>query len=746
MRGIHYTLLGAAAFTRLALSPFFGHSWDLYVWLQSGGLSARGINVYEIRELTEFPWGFYSYPPLWLYWLTASSYLGQGLGLNAQIAIIKTPIIVCDLLSGWLLYKLAKGYGLSEKRATQLALILILNPVPALISSVWGMFDSIAVFFTLLSFHLILSGRTRLSGLSLAAGAALKIFPIFLTLPFILYLRRRGGSKEFLSFSTSVLVGLLLSTLPYVGSLMGLVEKLAFHLTNVGQFTYWIAISNFIQGDIIGPLSFTAFILLALLTLVRTMNAGGDEKMTLLNAVTGVLLAFLATSTKVNVQYTLWVLPFLLLELAMVKNREMALNLIILNILALLFIFSGQVTMALFDLRNLGRITPQPENPLTSLAGSLILASGVAGGTRFVALFLNHLHLRPHSFWNASRVALVSVVVIMAVSLSTFPTPEGVVLPYAEVRVGVPEGVESFFYLEGDMGVGLLKSKFDLTHVVIPLAPDAINNLHGEDFARNTRFKLTTSPWFSGDLRALVTQLHNHGIKALVGLYLKSYYYSVHFGYHGYNSTWINGEHRYLTDEDGNIYFQYFVSELNRTYADYFAENTVRLVEMLGADGVYIMGVDWDAGATVHESVKSLVTSLSQKIGRHQIFIETDPYMLKEQGQGAGFLELADYLVITTDPWVRRVKDNPIGNYSVAEFKSMLERAVSISSSTRARVLYGVYAIDIVEGWLTPAVDLQIQVDQYSTVLGVAGYSIHSINRYLPYRLTVEKPQAGYSS
>ncbi|MEM3124162.1 MAG: hypothetical protein QW756_08785 [Nitrososphaerota archaeon] len=748
MRGAYLILLLAGTLARLALSPFFGHSWDVYVWLQSGGLAARGINVYEIRELTEFPWGFYSYPPLWLYWLTISSFIGQGLGLNAQIVIIKLPIIISDLLSAWLLHRLAKRYGLSEARASQLALLFFLNPITVLISSVWGMFDSIAVLFTLTSFYLLQLGKVKLSGLALAAGAATKIFPIFLIVPFIIYLRksRFGTLRTVLSFVAGVSAGLLFSTTPYLPSLRGLLEKISFHLTNIGQFTYWVVVSNFIQADIIGPLSFLVFILLCFFTMRKAMNSGGSLDSILLNSVNGVLLAFLATSTKVNVQYTLWILPLLLLQLSMVKNREMTVNFLILNLLALLFVISGQVTLALFDLKNLGRITPQPENPFTSLAAFFIIASGVAAGTRFVALLLNHLQLAASSFWNPSRVAVIGLVIILTVSLSTFPSPKGVILPYSGLRVGVAEGVESFFSIEGDMGVPLLKSRFDITHVVIPLAPDAVNNLEGEDLARNTRFRLTTVPWYTGDLKALITQLHHHGLKALIGVFLKSYYYSVHFGYHGYNSTWLNGQHRQLTDHNGNIYFQYLVPDINRTYADFFAGNAIRLMDSVGADGIYLMGVDWDAGPEVFDSVSSLLKSLSRQARNYEVFLELDPYVLRKHTEVGELFELADYILIETNPWVRRVKGNIIGNYTVAEFKSLLEEAVSLSRTRRAKLLYGVYAIDVVEGWLTPAVDLQIQVDQYSSVPGVAGYVIHSINRYLPYRLTVEKPAPPYSS
>ncbi len=745
MRGGHLILFTAAAAIRLALSPFFGHSWDMYIWLQSGDLTARGVNIYELKELTDFPWGFYSYPPLWLYWLTLAHYIGGS--LEQQVAIIKFPIILSDMLSAWMLYRLARHYGLGDGRSALLSLLFLLNPLTIFISAVWGMFDSIAVLFTLTSFYLLLKGRIMVSGFFLGLGAAAKIFPIFLLIPLAIYLRKfkEQGWRRISTYIGFIILGLALPTLPYLTSLRQIIEKLAFHLTNIGQFTYWVAVSHFLQPSIIGPISLIAFSILVFFTLRKALVEKTDGKSFLLLSVTGVLLAFLASSTKVNVQYTLWVLPFIILLLEIKRDKEMAVNLLILNILAIAFVIAGQVSLALFDLRNLGRITPQRESPLTSLASLVIVASGVTAGTRFAALFTNLLKLSTTSYWNPSRVAVIGVVVILVISLSIFPSPKGLLLPYSYVRVGVMEGIESVFSLEGDMGLGLLRSKFDVTHVVIPVSPELINSPEENDFSKNSRFRISNQPWTKDDVSRLVNNLHGSGVKALLGVYLKSHYHSIHFGYHGYNSTWLTLEHRTLTDEDGNIYFQYLIPGTNTTYAEYFAKNAVRVLEEIGFDGLYLMGVDWSR-EDVLESMTYLMRGLKQHAGGYTVFLELDPYYLTQSSELAELFDHPDYIVLKTDPWVRRVKNNPIGNYTISIFRNLIIEYVTMSSNRHARVLYGVYMIDIVEGWLTPAVDIQVQVDQYSSILGVEGYALYNINRYLPYRVNVEKPSASYSS
>ncbi|MEM2041874.1 MAG: hypothetical protein QW410_00785, partial [Nitrososphaerota archaeon] len=44
---------------RLAVAPFTGHSWDVYVWIKSAELFNAGFwNVYRVSEVPSFPWGF----------------------------------------------------------------------------------------------------------------------------------------------------------------------------------------------------------------------------------------------------------------------------------------------------------------------------------------------------------------------------------------------------------------------------------------------------------------------------------------------------------------------------------------------------------------------------------------------------------------------------------------------------------------------------------------------------------------
>ena len=742
----YLALMAAGTIIRILLAPFFGHSWDMYVWIESGGLAARGVNVYEIRELTDFPWGFYAYPPLWLYWLTAVSALATDItALEIKVALIKAPIILTDILSAILLYRLARLYSLENSKARKITLLFYLNPISILISSVWGMFDSIAVLLTLAASYLLLKRRIIYSGLALALGTAAKIYPSLLLIPFSIYLaaEKEKRWRELAYLISSFALGILIAALPYMRSIPAMLDKLLFHFTNIGQFTYWVALSNFSNTSLISLLSITSFILLCLVIVNRCLQYRSESLMLLLYAVNGILLAFLATSSKVNVQYITWVLPFLLLLLTIKPHREMMFNLVAVIILGISFIVSGQFSLALFDLKNLGRITPQTGTPLSSISSVIIVASGIAAGTRFISLLFNILQIRKTSFWNTTRVTVIGLVVIMAVSLSIFPSPKGVTLPYAPLRVGVLSGVEAFFHQEGDMGVPLFKQQFDLTHLAITVSPEIVSNPVHTDFSKNSRFKLTTTEWNEEMMRRLVSRLHENGVKVLLGLYLKSYAYEIHFGYHGYNATWLTQNHPYLTDKEGNIYFQFVLKETNKTYADFFAGNALEIAERMGFDGFYIMGVDWGRGVEIRESIRALLSSLKERNVRYPVFLEIDA--LTSNNGYSEYFNLADYLVVRTDPWVRRVKENLIGNYTIESFRTALDNVARNALNTSSKVLFTVHTIEVVEGWITPAVELQREVDEFSSVAGVEGYSIYTVSRYIPYMLRVEKPLSPYS-
>jgi hypothetical protein len=115
---------------------------------------------------------------------------------------LKLPVIIFTFLVGIVLYKLAKNMGAAANRALTAMLVWLANPIVVIMSVMWGTWDVVALFFTLLSLMLLLRGKMILSAVSLLTGFALKVMPILL-LPVCLIHLYRTNVKAFLRFTSA---------------------------------------------------------------------------------------------------------------------------------------------------------------------------------------------------------------------------------------------------------------------------------------------------------------------------------------------------------------------------------------------------------------------------------------------------------------------------------------------------------------------------------------------------------------
>lgn len=97
-----------------------------------------------------------------------------------NILLIKSPAIICDILTALLLYKIAKKYC-SNKFSILICVAYILNPAAFFISGVWGQMDSIYTFFILLTCYLLSEKKLKLSFFAFAASILFKYQGIIFT-------------------------------------------------------------------------------------------------------------------------------------------------------------------------------------------------------------------------------------------------------------------------------------------------------------------------------------------------------------------------------------------------------------------------------------------------------------------------------------------------------------------------------------------------------------------------------------
>jgi Gpi18-like mannosyltransferase len=728
----------AALVVRLVLTPFFGHSWDLFIWVKSGELFYRGVNVYEVRSLTDFPWGFYTYPPGWLYWLgTAYAFSTQLNNFNLYVLVIKLPIIAADFAVAALLTKVM-GIAGAGRLGLKAEALWLLNPLVIGISAVWGMFDSIAVALTLAALLQAMRRRWIAAGTLLGLGGVVKIYPLLLTVAAAFYavyiLRERivEAAKVFAAAAAAF----LLPSLPYLLNPLAFIDKILYHFGNIGSFTYWTVLSTLSPPPAIPMVSYGVFAVMLLLAL-RNRLKEKPEPETLLSISQLVLLAFLAVSAKVNVQYTLWILPFLIYYSLTRNWRLYKLNSALLVAAGLMFMAAAQIALAVFDLRNLGRIIISKEVEQATLGGVLLILAAVLGGTRLIALFTDALKNGASGLWTLQRVTMVVLVVVFLVVAGLFPVGKGVVLPRMPVVVGVVEGVEALYVKSDQYDQSILTNKYSLTHLVLVFGPEAV--MYDGDLSKSFRYRLSNDEWSSEDIRRLALSMKEAGLKPVLGIYLKSYYAAVHYGYHGYNSTNLINQYHQCMESYGEIRF-HCTLESGVTLAEVFAEKAVSFASSHGFEGVYYLGLGWSRDGLVLDSVAALVNATARHAhGKGiKVFLEVDPVSTLHPNlfleKAADVLKQVDYVVVVTDPFLKTVKSGEFRNFTIADYRAVLEKAVSVVG--RGSVLFTVKAMDIVEGWVTPAIQLQTEVEAFSTVPGVSGYAIYHVNRYLPFRLS----------
>jgi len=316
---------------RLVVAPVSGHPWDLMTWKTVGQAFLNGTSPYDLPlYLMGEPRG-YNYPPIWALWCALSYFLytqiPNGFLLNF---LLKLPMIAVDTLCGLLIFKLTKN--------VKTLALFYLNPLTIVLGSIWGMFDVIPSYLTLLAFISLYNEQLWKSALLLSLGIAVKIFPAFvlpLCLVYVYKQRKRVGDSLLYAVLSLSVVGLL--SAPFlISEGTQYLSAILFHSGRVGgNVTYWHFIW-FLQAAF--PMTFneaTVRILWNVAFYVFVAGFGGIyiyiilklrsqpiHLHSILNAGSCVFLAFLSTSKLVNEQYVLWPLVLIVPYITLSGNRK----------------------------------------------------------------------------------------------------------------------------------------------------------------------------------------------------------------------------------------------------------------------------------------------------------------------------------------------------------------------------------------------------------------------------------------
>jgi hypothetical protein len=249
----------------------------------------------------------YPYPPVWMFVEGASEWLARHLGLPFAV-LVKLPGVAADVL---IVLFLAR-WGTARA-----AWLYALSPVALLITGAHGQFDALPLLCLLLAIHEHSQGHHDRSALALAAGIALKSFPVLLLPLFCMRLPDAAARVRYTALAALPVVALLV---PFALADFDALRRELVGYGGIADFGWigvlrggiWLATgvlhrSLADQWPIAVPASKLVFLVgyAGLLVSLWRRRAQLD----LPRAALVILLAFSALYGAISAQYLLWVVP-----------------------------------------------------------------------------------------------------------------------------------------------------------------------------------------------------------------------------------------------------------------------------------------------------------------------------------------------------------------------------------------------------------------------------------------------------
>jgi hypothetical protein len=222
--------------------------------------------------------------------------------LQLLLLLVKLPLIAADILIAFILFKLGKLLWPMTSRPYVAALLWFANPYAIFVTEMMGAVDVVPVMTIMLALLLVVKRKHVLGAASLAAGIALKLFPL-VTIPALLYSSRVAGGPR----RVKILISALLAVL-------GLITYVSWSQFPFSQAYYTQATTEFILGteslyglavtpDFIGLATFAV-----LISYLLAYEFRPDFFQRPLMLALFALLAYVAF-LDFQVEYILWVIP-----------------------------------------------------------------------------------------------------------------------------------------------------------------------------------------------------------------------------------------------------------------------------------------------------------------------------------------------------------------------------------------------------------------------------------------------------
>ncbi len=286
---------------------------DVRLLHQMGESLLRGDNPYSSLS-------FNAYPPVGIYLEATILYFSQLFNIPFHLLTKIVPNIA-DIIMGIILYKFLIKQNIKHINAAWWSLVILLNPISIIISSIHGQIDAVPSLLVLLAIYLNIfrSAKSYFYWSALLLGLAISIKPNPLMLLPVFLLFGKTNLKEKFNFFLLAIIPTSLSLIPFVLKNPTQIVGNLFNYSGVYDLGYaaifrgfwyqknanlWLPLTKeFFDASKI--LFLTGIIFLTIL-FIRTKN--------LAKACLAVYLLFLSVYFGIAAQYLSWILPLAILE------------------------------------------------------------------------------------------------------------------------------------------------------------------------------------------------------------------------------------------------------------------------------------------------------------------------------------------------------------------------------------------------------------------------------------------------
>lgn len=304
-----------------------GHETDMNCFIGwSNAIFEHGINNFYTLDM------FHDYPPGYMFILYIVGALQKLFGFSGgvQYVIIKLPAIICDILTGILIYKISKK-KFSDGISTILASLYLFNPAAILNCSLWGQVDAVYTLFVLLMVYFITEKKMIISYFMFAICMFIKpqafIFTPVLICGIVENVFRNDFSmKKFwknLGFGIGAILMMFVLAIPFgIGNVIEQYKATmaSYPYLTVNAFNFWGALGKNWEGistvtNIVGYVFIAAIAVYSMYVFFKSQNKAKYYFM-------GAILAFMTfmLSTKMHDRYAFPAMVLMLMAFITTTN------------------------------------------------------------------------------------------------------------------------------------------------------------------------------------------------------------------------------------------------------------------------------------------------------------------------------------------------------------------------------------------------------------------------------------------